>query len=78
MVFFNSLNFFANFFEFSISRWVGTKRNDNFYSLSFSSFLQFFLARNEALWVFITFTNFVAIFLEFSIIGRVGRNGSEQ
>ena len=36
---FNSLNFFAIFLEFSITLWVGTKRNDNFYlySLAFSN-----------------------------------------
>ena len=38
MVFFNFLNLFAIFFEFSITRRVGMKRNDNFYFLSFSAF----------------------------------------
>ena len=37
MVLFNFLNFFAIFFEFSIMRQVGTERNDNFYSLPFTS-----------------------------------------
>ena len=36
MVFFNFFNFFAISLEFSISRRVGTERNDNFYFLSFS------------------------------------------
>ena len=36
MIFFNFLNFFAIFLEFSIARRVGTKRKDNFYILYFS------------------------------------------
>ena len=36
------LYFFAIFLEFSITRRVGTKRNDNFYFLSFSSFPTYF------------------------------------
>ena len=35
-IFFNFLNFFAIFYEFSITRRVGTKRNDNFYFSCFS------------------------------------------
>ena len=42
MVFFNFLNFFAIFLEFSISFRVRTKRNDNFYFLSFSAFSDLF------------------------------------
>ena len=38
MVFFNFLDFFPVFLQFSITRRVGTKRNDNFYFPSFSSF----------------------------------------
>ena len=38
VVFFNFLNFFPIFLEFSITRRVRTKRNDNFYFLYFSSF----------------------------------------
>ena len=38
----NFLNFFAIFLEFSITRRAGTKRNDNFYFLSFSSFSNLF------------------------------------
>ena len=38
LVFFNFLNFFVIFLEFSVTHRVGTKRNDNFYFLSFSSF----------------------------------------
>ena len=47
MVFFNFLNFFVIFLEFSITHRVGTKRNDNFYFLSFSSFsILFWLEMN--------------------------------
>ena len=35
---FNFLNFFSIFFEFSMSRRIGTERNYNFYFLPFSSF----------------------------------------
>ena len=41
-VFFNFLNFFAIFLEFSITRRVGTERNGNFYFLSFSAFSNLF------------------------------------
>ena len=72
MVFFNFLNFFAIFLEFSITRRVGTERNDNFYFLSFSSFLfQPILACNEAIMVLFHLMNFFAIFLEFSFKRRV-------
>ena len=42
MVFFNFLNFFAIFLEFSISRRVGMERDDNLYFLSFSAFSNLF------------------------------------
>ena len=42
MVFFNFLNFFVIFLEFSITHRVGTKQNDNFYFLSFSAFSKLF------------------------------------
>jgi len=76
MVFFIFLNFFAFFLEFSIPRRVGTKRNDNFYFLSFSSFLQLFLARNEAVMVFFKSSNFFAIFFEFLFLVGLERNGT--
>ena len=37
-VFFNLLNFFAIFLEFSLKRQGGTKRNDNFYFLTLWAF----------------------------------------
>ena len=39
---FNSFNFFAIFFEFSLTRRIGMKRNDNFYFLSSSTFSTLF------------------------------------
>ena len=39
---FNLLNFFVIFLEFSITLWVGTKRNDNFYFLSSLAFSNLF------------------------------------
>ena len=42
MVFFNFLNFFAIFLEFSITGRVGTDRNDNFYFHSFLTFPNLF------------------------------------
>ena len=42
MVFFNLLNFFAIFLEFSITHWVGTERNDNFYFLYLSAYSNLF------------------------------------
>ena len=73
-VFFNFLNFFAIFLEFSIMRKDETKR----YFL-FSQFLSLFqpiLAWNEAIKVFFNFLNFFAIFFEFSIrrLVRTKRN----
>ena len=73
MVFFNFLNFFAIFLEFSITRWVG--REWNGMKFLFSLFLWVFqpiLARNGAIMVFFSFLNFFAIFLEFYISRRVG------
>ena len=42
MVFFNLFNFFAIFLEFSPTRQVGTKRNNNFYFLPLSAFSNLF------------------------------------
>ena len=41
-IFYFFLNFFAIFFEFSITRRVGTEQNDNFYFLFFSAFSNLF------------------------------------
>ena len=42
MVFFNFLNFVAIFLKVSITRRVRTKRNDNFYFLSFLTYSKLF------------------------------------
>jgi len=67
MVFFNFLNCFAIFLEFSISHRVGTKRNDTFYILSFSAFNNLFWLEIKTYWYILIFMNFFAISLEFSI-----------
>ena len=73
MVFFNFLNFFAFFLEFSILRRIGTERNDNFHFLPFWSSFKVFWLEMEVLF---NFLNFFAIFLQFSITRhvRTGRN----
>ena len=58
--------------EFYITRPVGTKRNDNFYFLSFSSFSNLFCFEMKPQQYFLIFFNFLAILLEFSITCRAG------
>ena len=76
-VFFNLLNFFATFLEFSLTRQVGTKRDNNFYFLSLSLF-QPILAWNHAIKVFFIFPNFFYYFFEFSIMHRVGTEQNDN
>ena len=72
MVFLNFLTFFAFVFEFSITRWVGTERNDDFYLLSFSAFSNLLWLEMKPLWYFINLLIFFfAIFFEISITLRV-------
>ena len=78
MVFFNFLNFFAIFLEFSIPRQVRAKRNENFYFPPFTSIFQTILALNEAIMAFFNFLNFFAIFLKFSIPRRVRAKRNEN
>ena len=52
MIFFNFLNFVAIFLEFSITRRVGTERNDNLYFFSFSAFPDQFWLQKTPLWYF--------------------------
>ena len=76
---FNFLNFFAIFFEFSITRRVRMKRKDNFYFLSFTAFLQRILSWNEVTTVFfVIFLVFFVIFLEFFITHRVGTKRNDN
>ena len=73
IVFYNFLNFFDMCLEFSITYWVGTKRNYNLDFLSFSaSSNQFLLEKKPQLYFF----NFFAISYEFSITRRVGTKRS--
>ena len=74
MVFFNFMNIFAIFMEFSFTLRVGTKRSDNFH---FLRIFQPILAWNEAVMVFFNFLNFFAIFLEFSLPRREGTKRSD-
>ena len=62
--------FFAIFLEFSITRLVGTERNDNFYSL-FLGLFQTILAWKDAIMVFFYFFSFFSFFFEFYIPRRV-------
>ena len=73
MVFFNFWNYFAIFLEFFIPGQVGTHIKD-FFFFFFSFFLglsTLILDRKVAIVVFFNFLNFFAIYLEFSIPGRV-------
>ena len=68
--FFNFLNFFAIFLEFSITRRVRTKRNRIFYFLSFSAISNlFWLEMNPQRW-FLIFWIFLLFFWSFLL--RIG------
>ena len=75
MVYFNFPNFMAIFLEFSISRLVGTERNDNFYFLSFPAISNLFWLERSTM-VFFNFFNFFTIFF-LNFLSRVveERNG---
>ena len=76
MVFFN---FFVIVLKFSIiTHRVGTKRNDNFYFLSFPAFSNLFWLKMKPQWYFLIFFNFFAIFLEFSITPRVRKEWKDN
>ena len=77
MMFFNLLNFFAIFLEFSILGRVVTDRNDNFF-FPLSQLVPSVLASKEVIMMFFIFLNFFAIFLEFSIPGRVGTDRNDN
>ena len=73
MVFFNFLDLFLIFLQFSITRRVGTKRNDNFYSLSFSSFSNLFWLEMKPQRYFLIFLIFLIFLLFFwNFLLRVG------
>ena len=80
MIFFNFFNFFAISLEFSITRRVGTDRNGT--TIFIFSLSQPFPTNFGWKLIHMGIYNFYEFccyfFLEFSIMGRVGRNGSEQ
>ena len=71
-VFFNFFEFFAIFFEFSITGRVGTHWNDFFcfFFLSFSAFPNLFWLGKMQQWCFLIFLNSLLFFLNFIL--RVG------
>ena len=75
--FLNFLNFFAIFFGI-LDYGSGRKdRNDIFFLLTLSAFPNPIWPEMKLEWCFLIFLNFSAIFfLEFSILGRVGRIGT--
>ena len=72
---FNFLNFFTVFLEFSITGHVGTKRNDNFYFLSFSAFFNLFWLGKMPWWCFLIFWNCLLFFCTFLLWVGQERNG---
>ena len=63
--------------EFSITHWVGKKRNDNLYFCLFLDHFRPIFACKEATTVFYNFLNFFAICLEFSLTHWVGTKRNE-
>ena len=63
--------------EFSTTRLVGTKRNDNFYSLYFSSFSVLFWLEMNHNGISFIFWIFFTIFMEFSITCWAGTKRNE-
>ena len=70
VVFFNFLNFFAIFLEFSITRCVGAERTDNFYFLFFSAFSNLFWLEMKPYWDILIFYILLLFFWNFEL--RVG------
>ena len=64
--------------EFSITLRVETKRNDDFYFLSFSAFSRLFWIEMRPSWYLLNIFNFFSIFLEFSIMHRVGTERNDN
>ena len=73
MVHFNFLNFFALLFEIFYSRSSSKGRNEKFFFLSFSTWPDPFSLEMKPEWCFLIF---FALFMEFSIQGRVERMGA--
>ena len=71
---FNFLNFFTVVLEFSITGHVGTKRNDNFYFLSFFAFFNIFWLEKMPWWCFLIFRNCLLFFCPFLLCVGQERN----
>ena len=68
--------FFSFFLEFSITRWVGTKRNDNFCFPSFSAFFNVFWLEMKPQWYFSNFWYFFSnFFMNFLLRVGLEQNG---
>ena len=76
MVFLNFFTFFAIFLEFYITRRVGTKRNNNFYFLSFSAFCNLFWLEMEPQRYFLIFLIFRLFYWNFLLHVGQERNGT--
>ena len=72
MVFLYFRNCFSIFSEFSFTRRVGTKLNDNCCFPSLSAFFNVFWLEMKPQWHFFKFFKFFPIFSEFSITRQVG------
>ena len=71
---FNFLNFFTVVLEFSITGHAGTKRNDNFYFLSFFAFFNLFWLETMPWWCFLIFWNCSLFFCPFLLCVGQERN----
>ena len=68
------MNFFAIFLKFSITRWIGTKQNDNIYFLFFLAFSNLFWLQMTPYRYFLIFWIFLQFFWNFKLCVRYGRN----
>ena len=75
MVFLNFFTFFAIFLEFYITRRVGTKRNNNFFFLSFSAFYNLFWLEMKPQPYFLIFLIFWIFYWNFLLCVGRERNG---
>ena len=76
IVFLLFFEFFNIFMEFSITLRVGTKRNDNFYFLSFPAFSNLFWLIMKPHWYFLIFWIFFLFFWNFLLHIGQERNGT--
>ena len=68
--------FFNIFLEFSITRRIGTKRNYNFYFLSFPALSSLFWLKRKPQWYFLIFWIFLLFFWNFLLHIGQERNGT--